>query len=107
MTAGHKDLDALTAWVSRNPRRCRDIPGLAELVQAVELAETVAGEEGLDWLEGRITGEATVDLDPFDPELRQALGDMVDGASDKILGHLYRDEHLEAVESLRRRWRKP
>ena len=94
MTAGHRDLDPTEAWVSRLPERCNDAEGLAELVQAVELAEAVAGEDGLAWLEGRITGETTVDLDPFDTEITGALEDLVDTAKSK-------------VANLRHRWRRP
>ncbi|UZT28741.1 hypothetical protein [Nocardia phage NS-I] len=88
MTAGHRDLDPTEAWVSRLPERCNDAEGLAEL------AETVAGEDGLAWLEGRITGETTVDLDPFDTEITGALDDLVDTAKSK-------------VANLRHRWRRP
>lgn len=89
MTSGHRDLDPTTAWASRLPERCSDAEGLAELVQAVELADTVAGEEGLAWLEGRVTGEFDLramglDRRPFDTEITEALEDLLARAKAKI-----------------------
>lgn len=84
-----RDLDPTTAWASRLPDRCHDAEGLAELVQAVELADTVAGAEGLAWLEGRVTGEFDLralglDRRPFDSELTEALDGLLARARSKI-----------------------
>lgn len=84
-----RDLDPTTAWASRLPDRCHDAEGLAELVQAVELADTVAGAEGLAWLEGRVTGEFDLralglSRRPFDSELTEALDGLLARARAKI-----------------------
>lgn len=84
-----RDLDPAMAWASRLPDRCHDAEGLAELVQAVELADTVAGAEGLAWLEGRVTGEFDLralglDRRPFDSELTEALDGLLARARAKI-----------------------
>ncbi|AWY05496.1 hypothetical protein PBI_MORRISSEY_54 [Gordonia phage Morrissey] len=90
MTAGHRDLDPTTAWASRLPERCSNPAGLEELVQAVELADTVAGEEGLAWLEGRVTGEFDLKAlglarpSPFDAETTETLDALLERARSKI-----------------------
>ena len=89
MRRGAKDLGPAEAWAAHLPERCNDAEGLEELVQAVELADTVAGAEGLAWLEGRVTGEfdlraLSLDRRPFDSELTEALDGLLARARARI-----------------------
>lgn len=84
-----RDLGPAEAWAAHLPERCNDADGLAELVQAVELADTVAGAEGIAWLEGRITGEFDLRAlglarRPFDDEMTETLEELLKRAHARI-----------------------
>lgn len=89
MRRGPKDLGPAEAWAAHLPERCNDAEGLEELVQAVELADTVAGADGLVWLEGRVTGEFDLRAlglarRPFDDEMTETLDHLLEAAKNKI-----------------------